>query len=85
MTHYQLILQLLTGNSLNSDVEVWRNQLEEHFLIQSHFTVQPSQALISILSGVLQLLLAEEELLWPQRDSLTETSVITPAEIFPGT
>lgn len=55
------------------------------FLIQSHVTVQLSQALISILSGVLQLLLAEEELLWPQRDSLTETSVITPAEIFPGT
>lgn len=38
--------------------------------------------LIFILSGVLQLLLAEEELLWPQRDALTETSVITPAEVL---
>lgn len=40
-----------------------------------------SSGLISILSGILQLLLAEEELLQPQRDSLTETSVITPAEL----
>jgi len=35
-----------------------------------------------ILSGVLQLLRDEEELLRPQRDSLTETSVITPAVVF---
>lgn len=51
---------------------------KEHF---SHYSATCS-GLISILSGVLQLLLAAEELLRPQRDSLTETSVITPVEVF---
>lgn len=40
-------------------------------------TFQHALWLISVLSGVHQLLQAAEEILWPQKDPLTERSVIT--------
>lgn len=44
--------------------------------------MQLALGVIFTLSSVLQLFLAAKEFLRPQRDSLTETSVITPVEVF---
>lgn len=62
------------------NMDVQGNQLDEHFC-DSQYSATCS-GLISVLLGVVQLPLGYEVLHWPQRDSLTETSVITPAGFF---